>query len=147
MSPKGMSKPFFLRSGLAVNQFVYINKCIKPILLPFLQTHYPQGDYVFWPDLASSHYSKFAQQEFQSLGINYVPKHLNPANLPKSRPIEDFWGNLKDKVYEGAWFAKSLPQLRNRIAACIKKIDLQFVQNHMVTVKKRLDYIRRYGVD
>ena len=55
LSPRGMSKPYFAPSGLAINKFDYVGKCIRPKLLPFLQEHYPNGGYVFWPDLASSH--------------------------------------------------------------------------------------------
>jgi hypothetical protein len=29
-----------------------------------------------------------------------VQRKLNPANVPKCRPIEDYWGILKRKVYE-----------------------------------------------
>ncbi|RNA39940.1 putative erlin-2-B-like [Brachionus plicatilis] len=31
---------------------------------------------------------------------------MNPANVPKARPIEDCWRNLKAKVYESDWKAK-----------------------------------------
>ena len=31
---------------------------------------------------------------------------MNPANVLKARPIEDFWANLKQKVYEKDWKAK-----------------------------------------
>ena len=37
---------------------------------------------------------------------------MNPANAPKLRPIEDFWGILKQKVYEKGWRAKSIDQLK-----------------------------------
>ena len=76
-----------------------------------------------------------------------MPKDLNPANLPKARPIEDFIGNLKAKVYEKGWAATTLAQLKRRIIFCLKKIDLSFVQNNMVKVRQRLDHIRRYGVE
>ncbi|RNA02884.1 hypothetical protein BpHYR1_042859 [Brachionus plicatilis] len=36
----------------------------------------------------------------------YVAKEVNPANVPKTRPIEDFSGNLKAKVYQDFWKAK-----------------------------------------
>ena len=52
ISPKGVSKPFFVPSGLAVNQKVYLESCVKKVLEPFIQKHYKQGKYVFWPDLA-----------------------------------------------------------------------------------------------
>ena len=39
--------------------------------------------------------------------INYVDKSLNPPNVPQARPIENFWGDLAQKVYNGGWYAKS----------------------------------------
>ena len=44
-------------SGMAINQEVYLNECIEKRLVPFVQEHYKNGKYVFWPDLASSHYA------------------------------------------------------------------------------------------
>ena len=48
--------------------------------------------------------------------INYVLVDLNPPNVPKARPIEDFWGILAQKVYEGGWEAKNKEQLKDRIS-------------------------------
>jgi hypothetical protein len=42
-SEKGMSKPYFLPSGTAVNQHVYWKNCIKPRLLPFIKKHHSDG--------------------------------------------------------------------------------------------------------
>ena len=30
--------------------------------------------------------------------IEFLPNYINPANAPKLRPIEDFWGILKQIV-------------------------------------------------
>jgi DNA-binding MarR family transcriptional regulator len=145
ISPRGVSKPYFRESGLAINQEVYLENCIKPHLMPIIRQHYPQGGYVFWPDLASSHYANSVINYLVSENVNFVPKDINPASVPKARPIEDFWGNLKNKVYENDWTAKSLDHLKRRIKSCLKNIDLTFVQNHIASIHKRLDSIRRYG--
>ena len=55
ISPRGMSRPIFFRTGLAVNQNVYREKCLKLSLIPFIRDKYRHRPYVFWPDLASSH--------------------------------------------------------------------------------------------
>lgn len=44
--------------------------------------------------------------------IPFVAKTDNPANVPKARPIEDFWGNLKQKVYDKCWKAKKFKGTR-----------------------------------
>ena len=55
--------------------------------------------------------------------VNSVKKNNDPANLPEIRPIEDFWGLLKGKVYMHNWKAENLNQLRNRIKYCLRKLD------------------------
>ena len=145
ISPKGVSKPFFVPSGLAVDGEVYLEQFIKKGIVPFIEQHYKKDEYVFWPDLASAHYAKVVTKYLTNNNINFVPKHINPANVPKARPIEDFWGNLKASVYEGDWVAQTLDQLKDRIKYCISKMDLEVVQKHSMTVRKRLDRIRRYG--
>ena len=39
-------------------------------------------------------------------GIAFVEKIDNPPKAPQIRPIENYWGFLKMKVYEGNWKAK-----------------------------------------
>ena len=64
ISPKGISQPFFRLSGLAINQHVYLS-ILKDNLKPFLCSNYRQGGYVFWSDLASSHYAYSVQDYFK----------------------------------------------------------------------------------
>ncbi len=71
---------------------------------------------------------------------------MNHGNLPKARPIEDFWANLKKQVNKEDWKANNLAELKNKILSCLGKIDLKFVQSHALAVRKRLDHIRRHGV-
>ena len=85
-----MSKPNFVPSGLAVNKEIYLEKSIKIVLEPLIQRHYPQGKYVFWPDLASGHYSHVVQDFLKEKKIDYVPKWMNPAHVPRARPIEEY---------------------------------------------------------
>jgi len=44
-------------------------------------------------------------------GIAFVEKFENPPNAPQIRPIENYWGILKMKVYEGNWSAKTRDHL------------------------------------
>jgi hypothetical protein len=39
--------------------------------------------------------------------INYVQKEINPQNILKARPIENFWSCLVQKVYENGWEANT----------------------------------------
>lgn len=140
ISPKGVTKPYFAESKMAINQHTYLDIIINH-LEPFINKNYPTGGYVFWPDLASSHYANLVQNHLKDKKIPFVPKSDNPANVPKLRPIEDFWGNLKRIVYEGGWEAKTLQQLENRIKSCLSKMDLSDVQAHIESVHKRIDTV------
>ena len=50
---------------------------------PFIKKYHRHGNYVFWPDLASSHYAKNVIGHLYSKKINFVPKWLNPKKLEK----------------------------------------------------------------
>ena len=62
MSPKGVSSPYFVPSGLVVNQEVYLNECIKKRLEPMIKKYYSSEGYAFLQDLASSHYANLVQE-------------------------------------------------------------------------------------
>lgn len=147
VSPAGMSQPFFCPSHEAVNAAIYQSKCIQQRLLPFIQLHHHDGQYLFWPDLASCHYAGSTLHLFERLGIHIVPKEMNPPNCPQLRPIEDFWGILKQLVYANGWCATSHHQLKRRIKFCLGKVDHDVVRRMMTGVKSRLRKARANGVD
>lgn len=144
-SERGISEPFFAEGGLAVDQHVYTDQCLRRILVPFLQEYHADNEYVFWPDKASSHYSRKALDFLASNGINIVPKERNPTNLPQCRPIEDLWGQLVTLVYQGGWRAKTLKQLRRRVKACVKKLDLESVHRSFSSIRKSLRKVYQDG--
>ena len=80
ISEKGMSKTLFFRSGLAVNVEIYSTKCL-PEVVSFITKYHKGEDAVFWPDLASAHYSKRSLEEMERLNIYVVPKSVNPPNV------------------------------------------------------------------
>ena len=90
--------------------------------IPFIQNYHQDSNYLFWPDLASSHYSK-ANVAWIEENIEFVSKKSNRPNVPKARPIEDFWGDLTQKVYDSGWQAKNEDQLKRRIKSKLKEFD------------------------
>ena len=121
-----------------MNGNVYRKECIMRRLVPFLQQYHEDGDYVFWPDLASSHYAKDTLSLLRDQNINFVRKQDNPSNVPQLRPIEKFWGILKSKVYNGGWTARMEHQLKLRIRKCLRELNWEVVQGMMSTVKTNL---------
>jgi hypothetical protein len=146
ISEDGVSEPLVRpNKAEAINADTYIKECLKKRLLPFIETHHSDGEYIFWPDLASSHYAK-ATLAWMDQNVNYVAKSSNPPNVPQARPIENFWGCLSQKVYEGGWEASSEAQLVRRIKAKIKEFDQSFFQDLMRGTQTKLRNISDHGV-
>ena len=135
LSARGISEPFIIKSGNAINCDIYVNECIKKRLVKFIKKHHSDDNFVFWPDLASSHYAKRTLTELESLNIPVVPKDSNPPNVPQLRPIEHYWSILKSNVYKNGWTAKSVKHLERRIRSTIKKTSAQTCQNLMRDIK------------
>ena len=58
ISQEGHSELYFVPSSGNINGEVYRQECIMRRLIPFLHEHHAHDNYIFWPDLASSHYTK-----------------------------------------------------------------------------------------
>ena len=57
ISEHGFSEPLIRPVGApAINQHIYLQECLIKRLMPFINQHHSDGNYVFWPDCASSHY-------------------------------------------------------------------------------------------
>jgi transposase len=145
LASKGISAPYIgTTKGPAINSDTYIEKCL-PKLLKFINKHHQDDKYIFWPDLATSHYAKTTTEWLNEHKIPFVPKGINPPNVPKARPIEDFWSILANKVYNGGWAAMNEKQLVNRIKTQLKKMDLKVVQTMMEGVRGKLRKIEDNG--
>lgn len=145
ISNKGRTSVFIKITKGAVNSEVYKNECLKKRLIPFIRKHYPDGNYVFWPDLASAHYSGNTQKFMREEGINFVPKEFNPPNLPNLRPIESFWAKLKQDVYSKGWVPKNFEDLHDRIVKIIKKLGSTVGESFMTNVSKKVRLADRHG--
>jgi hypothetical protein len=78
---------------LLINQHTYLHECLVKRLVPVINDHHEDVDYIFWLDCASAHYAKTVVS-WMDENINYVARHMNPPNVPQARPIESFWGCL-----------------------------------------------------
>lgn len=87
-----VSKPFVSRGTMNAN--IYLEKCVKGILIPFIEEHHSLNQVVFWPDLVSVHYQKDVVT-FLREKMSIVEKHENPPNVPHLRSIKKFWSYCK----------------------------------------------------
>ena len=146
ISSRGRSSVYFVPSGLGVGKNVYIEECVKKRLVPFIKEYHPDGNYVFWPDLAPAHYANDTQAAFNELGIKFIPKILNPPAVPQLRPIETFWAIFKRKIYENGWSAKTVEELQKRAQKVLRKMPEDTVRNLMVNMKSNFRRVVREGL-
>lgn len=145
ISSKGISEPYIRpRGGPAIDSDTYIKECL-PKLKRFVENKHARDQIMFWPDLASCHYGKKTLDWLRQQKIQFVPKKDNPPNVPQARPIENFWGILKQMVYEEGWEAQNEQQLATRIKKKLKKMDLNVVQSMMLKVRTTLRKIEDNG--
>jgi len=147
ISNKGCSDVFFLPKNGSINSEIYTNECILKRLLPFLKNHYPNEDYIFWPDLATSHYSKYTVQFFIQHKIKFIEKQINPPNVPQLRPIEKFWSSLKSKVYENNWTAKNIQQLKCRIKNKLNEFTQDSFSTLLESIRSKISKAAVEGPD
>lgn len=145
ISVRGISRLYIQDSKApAINCDTYINKCLT-LLKRFIDEKHANDNIIFWPDLASSHYARKTTDWLKDKNIPFVPKKVNPPNIPKARPIEDFWSLLCQQVYKNGWSAQSTDQLIKRIRFCVKKVDMTIVQEMIKGVKGKLRKIEDNG--
>ena len=97
-----VSEPYISKGTLKSE--TYFEECIKKRLIPFITKKHKIEDVLFWPDLASVHYSKIVQDYFSSKNLEVVSKKKNPPNFPQGRGIEKFWSICKAR-----YFARKTP--------------------------------------
>ena len=143
---KGVSDVYVHKSKQAIRQGTYLKECINKRLLPFIEKHHQDGNYLFWPDLASAHYSKSVQERLNEKNVPFVPRQDNPPNVPQARPIETLWTVLERRVYENNWQAKNLDALARRIKKKAKELDEKTLQGMFEGVRKKLRAMWREGL-
>ncbi|CAF1363735.1 unnamed protein product [Rotaria magnacalcarata] len=136
MSSKGVSDVYIHRSKQAVLQTTYLKECINKTLLPFIEKYHHNGNYLFWPDLASAHYSNLVKERLHEKNVPFVARQDNPPNVPQARLIEIVWALLERKVYENNWEAKNLDALARRIKQKAKELDQKMLQAMVEGVRK-----------
>jgi hypothetical protein len=146
ISSKGISRAFIVKSKNAINAEIYIKECLNKRLNKFIEKHHSDGKYIFWPDLASSHYANATQAEYVRLNIKVVPKTSNPPNVPQVRPIENFWAILKERVYKNGWTAKNIEELIRKIKLELKNMPITICQNLVSGLKTKVRKAADNGV-
>lgn len=128
------SAPFVTQDTM--NGQVYMKECLQKRLLPLLKAH--NVPTIFWPDLASCHYSKDVLKWYADNKVNFVPKMFNPPNTPELRPIEKYWAIMKQHLLKRPKVVKTVEELKKVWVYMQKTVDSQVVQNLMAGVKAKV---------
>lgn len=124
----GRRSKFYIARG-TMKSATYLQECLQKRLLPFLNSHNVPP--LFWPDLASVHYSRLVLQWYQEHGVQYVPVRANPPNCPQLRPVETFWALIKQKLRKTKKVATNESSFRQMWIWATKKVDTSIVTRLM----------------
>ena len=89
--------------------------------MPLIKAHNADDNYVFWPDLASSHNARTVTECYTAHDINFVKKVDNPPAVPECRPIEDFWGYFKRQSVREQLASKRREAVTNQNKVMLEK--------------------------
>jgi hypothetical protein len=73
LDENGQLSDAFISEGI-MNAKVYLEECLKKRLLPFLNRHHNVHQVIFWPDMATSHYSKICTEFLTANSIKFAKK-------------------------------------------------------------------------
>lgn len=126
-----------------LNSDLYIEECLEKRLLPFIRSH--DSPVMFWPDLASCHYSRKTLSWYETNEVNFIPKECNPPNTPEFRPIEQYWAIVK-KIFKKTRAAITNEQEMSRIwNTCSQKVNQRVVRIMMTSIKRKVRKYLRTG--
>ncbi|CAH1109918.1 unnamed protein product [Psylliodes chrysocephalus] len=90
ISNNGVLQPYVERvHGEAINADICIGRSLTK-LRNFIVFHQRNDQIILWPDFTSSHYARRTTDWLAANAIIFVPKVVNPPNVPQARPIKDF---------------------------------------------------------
>lgn len=110
-----------------MNSLKYTRALFK-VVVPFLDEHFPDGDFLFQDDGAPAHRSEHSTSwkrmrwGFRALGRRYWAPYSPDRNL-----IENCWGMMADEV--GKSNPTTLPTLRKAILAAWDKVTPEYLDN------------------
>lgn len=116
----GKRSSIFIAQG-SINSEIYIEECLEKRLLPFLRQHHVST--IFWPDLASCHYSNATKKWYEAHGVVFVPKEANPPNCPELRPIERYWALVKKELKKTKQSSRTVQDFRRKWKTASEKVE------------------------
>lgn len=130
MSGNGLSKLCFVDGTVNTEKYESI---LEEYLIPFIDEHHADGNFVFQQDGATCHTSKKSMAWFERNNIEVLPW---TANSPDLSPIENIWGEMKKHL------RKRQPKTKEELMAELSKIwatmSLRTVHNFIEKEQRRI---------
>lgn len=136
------SKTYIAKGNM--NSAIYIKECLNARLLPMLKSH--DVPPLFWPDLASIHYSKSSKEWYELNDVTVVPIEANPPNSPHIRPVEKYWALVKQVLKKHQKLAKNSVSFQKYWISAAKKVDEAVVRRLMTGLAKKVNKFSRTPV-
>lgn len=138
-----VSKPFICEG--TINGELYLKECLQKRLVPFIDQHHARDQVLFWPDMATSHYSKDCTAWLASQNIDFVSKQENTPNFPQGRPIELFWALVKKEYAKRSRPAKNLVDFKRIYKVISERVAERSGKTLMEGTKRKLRITRDEG--
>ena len=118
VSMRGKTRIHFIdTSKTKINSECYI-KLLDDNLLPDCRTLYPDNDFIFQQDGATSHTSRITQEHLNANMPEFIGKDDWPPQSPDLNPMDYQVWNLSGKVYEGHSTNFTERELNQKIQQC-----------------------------
>ena len=140
VSSYGLRPDFFILKKGSINSEVYLKECVVKRLIPFIKKSYQNAKVLFWPDLATIHYTSAVLDILKQEKVDYINKNMNPQNTPKVRGIERHWAFLKRKYKERGIVSKNATSFRRLYKFISSSVSNDLVRN---IVRHAMTNIRR----
>ena len=122
----------------------YLEKCIKDRLIPFIERYHKTNQIIFWPDLATIHYSRNVQKYLKSK-FSVVNKDENPPKVPHLRPIERFWALCKSRYSKLSGYYDTPRKVSFQWKKISTEVAKTYGKNIMKKLKKKINYEAKNG--
>lgn len=139
------SEPLII-SRHSMNSEIYLKDCIIDRLVPFIKKYYLTDSVLFWPDLATAHYTHAVLDALEAEGIEVVRKEHNPPNLPQARGIERYWALVKAEYRKRTTPPTNLTGFKRMYLIDSAKVTKDTVKRVMRSAIVRLQRIAYNGV-
>ena len=77
------------------------------------------------PDLATALDERETTDLLEIAGVAFVPRGENPPFMPQLRPMDDYWGTIRQDICKNGWKENIERQLRLSIRRVMRSIRVE----------------------